>query len=472
MRFVAQSWAIVEPKQPFVSNWHITEIAEELQRISRGVFPVAPDGREADGLVINVPAGTTKTLLAGVMWPAWVWASDPTKRFLYATYSLPRTIDGCKNTRSIVESEWYRERYRAVQLRADQNMKTRFDTTARGWVIGVAVGGEGTGLHPDFIVIDDALSADDARSEVKRQTAVDWFEKTISTRGMTRRAFVVHIAQRLHEDDLAGVMLRTGRYAHIRFPMYYEPALPEGARPKNYLPPDPRDPRRVEGELLCPQLIPEAKARAVERVLGNDAAGQFQQRPAPLEGLLFKRSWFKVIGGVPAPVDDAVRFWDVAGTETGQGARTAGVKMLRCGPSYVIVDAQVDRLSAHGVDALMLQTARLDGPLVRVREEQEPGSAGKAVCAARTTLLAGFDYKGIPSTGDKVLRANPLRSQAEAGNVFLLIPEGREKPPWVEEFLSEVTLFPNGKLKDQVDAASGAFSEVTAENVGQMEYVY
>jgi predicted phage terminase large subunit-like protein len=463
--FIDQTWPILEPSVAFVPNWHIDVICTELEAITRGEYPLAPDGQVADGLVINVPAGTSKTRVVSENWPCWVWASDPSKRFLIATYSQPRTIDANLNARKIIESEWYRTAYPNVQLRGDQNVKQRFDTTERGWRIGVAVGGEGTGLHPDVIIIDDALSADDARSELKRTAALDWFNDTISTRGMTRKVFIIHIAQRLHEEDLAGYMLSTGRYAHVRFPMSYEAERPEGKQPKGYFPPDPRDPRTREGELLWPALIPAAKVAAVSLRLGpQGTAGQMQQRPGPLEGSLFKRGWFGIVGAIPSKVDDAVRFWDVAATEGGSGARTAGVRMVKCGDLFILTGVEKDRLSPAGVDDLMLQTARLDGVDTRVREEQEPGSSGKAVCIARTALLKGFDYDFETSTGDKETRANPLRAQAEAGNVKLYSPAGHPPPPWIKEFLDEVVDFPNGKLKDQVDAGSGALNELTKDN--------
>jgi phage terminase large subunit-like protein len=54
--------------------------------------------------------------------------------------------------------------------------------------------------------------------------------------------------------------------------------------------------------------------------------------------------------------------------------------------------------SPGDVDRLIRQTADADGTTVRVREEQEPGSAGKAIIAARTKLLAGFDYRSATAS--------------------------------------------------------------------------
>ena len=44
----------------------------------------------------------------------------------------------------------------------------------------------------------------------------------------------------------------------------------------------------------------------------------------------------------------------------------------------------------------------------------------------------------------------------QAGNVFLVAGS------WNAAFLEEAECFPNGKFKDQIDAASGAFAKLTA----------
>jgi predicted phage terminase large subunit-like protein len=90
--------------------------------------------------------------------------------------------------------------------------------------------------------------------------------------------------------------------------------------------------------------------------------------------------------------------------------------------------------------------------------EQEPGSSGVKVIDDYTRrVLMGWDFQGVPSTGNKEVRANPLASQAEAGNVKLV------RGPWINAFLDEIELFPLGSHDDQVDAASGALLDLTSE---------
>jgi predicted phage terminase large subunit-like protein len=63
----------------------------------------------------------------------------------------------------------------------------------------------------------------------------------------------------------------------------------------------------------------------------------------------------------------------------------------------------------------------------------------------------GYNFDGIPSTGDKKVRATPCSSAAEAGNILILPGE------WNRKWLDELALFPFGANDDQVDSLSGGF---------------
>ena len=88
--------------------------------------------------------------------------------------------------------------------------------------------------------------------------------------------------------------------------------------------------------------------------------------------------------------------------------------------------------------------------------EQEPGSSGVSeIDRYAREILKGFYFTGIKTTGSKVLRAKPLSSAAEHGNVKLV------RGTWNEAFLSELENFPGGAHDDQVDAASGAHGQLS-----------
>jgi predicted phage terminase large subunit-like protein len=77
----------------------------------------------------------------------------------------------------------------------------------------------------------------------------------------------------------------------------------------------------------------------------------------------------------------------------------------------------------------------------------------------------GYDFKGVKSTGSKAERAGPFASQwmsgseSAYGNVKLVCGT------WNNAFLDELEAFPVGGHDDQVDAASGAFQQLTVKYV-------
>jgi predicted phage terminase large subunit-like protein len=459
--FVQEAWAIIEPSQEFQDNWHIREMCRVLEYAAT---------HKDQRVIINIPPGCMKSLLVSVLWPAWMWAKDSKKRVITASYSGAITIDQNRKLRDLVTSEWYQNLF-DVRLVEDQNTKIRFNTQTGGWRIATSVGGALTGEHPDVIIIDDVVTAEQAQSDADRKAANKWFDNTVSTRGVARGVCIIIIAQRLHEDDLPGYLLERGGWEHVCFPMRYEKctcvggdpqALEESARcilHKQNLQwrPDPRDPRTDEGELLWPKVFDETRVKKLENdLLEYGTSGQLQQRPAPGAGGLFKREWFKFIDAAPRTAR-RVRGWDTAGSE-GKGDYTVGARISEVDGIFYVEDVQRDQLDPDGVDKLIYTTAQLDGQVgCAVREEKEGGASGLAVIKARAKLLRGWDYMGVAASGSKVTRSKPFRSQCAAGNVFLV------KGPWNEKYIAELCAFPTAKHDDQVDASSCAFNAVLLE---------
>jgi predicted phage terminase large subunit-like protein len=440
--FVRLAWPIVEPDTRLEWNWHLDEICDVLERVTAG---------ELRRVVINVPPGTMKSLLVSVLWPAWEWSTRPGLRYLTAAYGESLTVRDNERVRDIVRSPWFSQHFE-LELKRSQNEKLRFDTTAGGWRIATSVGGRGTGEHPDRIIIDDPLTAEQARSTAHRERAIQWFRRTVSTRGVTRGQRIVLIMHRRHEDDLAGHLLDAGGWYHVCFPMRYAPDV----KPPAPAPSD-RDHRREAGELLWPSLFSEPIVEQLEIDLGPfGAAGQLQQAPAPEGGGLFRREWFEIVDELPAEGLERCRGWDTAGTDSA-GDYTAGVKIARdydAGEFYV-EDVLREQLGPKAAETVIGQTVEMDGTECSQREETEPGASGKTVIAARARQLAGYDFAGVPTSGDKVTRARAFRAQCQARNVKLL------RAPWNKAYLDELAVFPMGNNDDQVDASAAAFNELT-----------
>jgi predicted phage terminase large subunit-like protein len=386
----------------------------------------------------------------------------PHLRYLTSSYSQDNVMRDNTKMRRLVESEWYQALWPTVKMSPDQNAKGKFDNTGSGGREGRPFASM-TGGRGDRVIIDDPHSTETAESDVERANAVRIFRESISDRlnDLDRSAIVV-IMQRLHENDVAGTILRLGLpYVHLTLPMEYDPK-PYKTSGRMIDPAEPTrigfvDPRTTDGELLLPERFSREAVEGLKVVKGlYGYAGQYQQRPTAREGGLFKRHWFegKIIRQAPAGTR-WVRHWDLAATKSATAARTAGVKLGKAPDgSYVVGHVVTTQDEGNEIRKLIKGTAETDGTGVMISLPQDPGQAGKVQAKDYISMLAGWTVKADPETGDKVTRAEPFSSQCEAGNVYLV------QGSWNDAYLDELCLFPGGSFKDQVDATSGAFGRL------------
>lgn len=427
-------------------------------------------------LIINVPPRHAKSLLVSVFFPAWVWAQDPDPeglghgaairpgtwmgpgvRFLFASYNQALSERDNVRSRRIMDSRWFRERWgHRVGFTPDQNTKRRYENTLGGARFASSTGGGVLGDGGDIIVIDDPHNTLEAENDTQREFVQQWWQEVIPTRLNDARtgAFII-IMQRLHAGDLTGhILARETGWDHLCLPARYEDDHPFHARSSIGF----RDPRK-DGELLWPARFGEAELSELTTKLASyGSAGQLQQRPSPREGGLFKKHWFSVNDVAPAGAIRTVRRWDLAATADTRHDPdwTAGVRMHQMSNGFFVIDDVVRlRGTPAEVERAIRSTAEQDGRGVDVYVPQDPGQAGKAQAAYLIGKLAGWRAKAVIETGSKEVRAGPFAAQCEAGNVQLV------RGPWLDDFLTELTAFPNAAHDDQVDAASGAFQALT-----------
>lgn len=183
-------------------------------------------------------------------------------------------------------------------------------------------------------------------------------------------------------------------------------------------------------------------------------------------GSLFKREDFITMG----PGDDDfprfdsdtvwVRFWDLAASVPSESYpdpdwTVGALAAFHEGKCY-IVDIQRIRKDGAGVEKLISATAERDGVEIPIRMEQEPGSAGKNLIDQYARyVLAGYNFEGIPATGDKEVRAAPMSSATKNGNVIII------RASWNTDYVDEMSAFPEGLVHDdQVDGSVHAFNFV------------
>ena len=285
--YMREAWPILNPATPLIFNWHIDLIAEYLLACILG---------QIHRLIINVPPKSSKSTLVSVMWPTWCWGplNQPGTRWMFASYSERVSTRDSLARRTLLTSQWYLNHWGSrVRLIADQNQKTIFQNTARGHMLATTMGGQGTGLGGQILVIDDPHDTEKIISEKERQRGLHNFDHKLYTRLDDRKlGAIVLVMQRLHTKDLSGYLLEGAdgkRWEHLCIPM-------EAPARKVYMfPVSKKEYVREEGELLNPAREGLAEIEEHKERLGSlGYAGQFQQRPVPEGGAIFKSSYLKL----------------------------------------------------------------------------------------------------------------------------------------------------------------------------------
>lgn len=449
--FIQEAWPILEPETDFVPGWHIDAVCQHLEAVS--------DGR-ITRLRINIPPGGMKSLSASVMWPAWEWGplERPGLRYLTTSYQEGYVKRDARKMRDLVLSEWYQAHW-PVQLTREGEMS--FENTALGGREGKPFGSLTAG-RGNRVIIDDPHSTETAESPADRMRATRIFRESVTSRlNDPRHDAIIVIMHRLHTEDLCGVIdAYKLPYEKLILPMEFE------AERRCVTGIGFHDPRTIDGELLFPERFTPAVIARDKLALGSYAyAGQYQQRPAPREGGMFKRHWFNLTKNLPPEWADRVRRWDLAASMPAPGRDpdwTVGVKMSRFEGKWYVEDVRRFRESGYGVRRRIKATAEADGREVKIYLPQDPGQAGKDQAETMIAGLAGFAVYSERETGSKETRAEPFAAQCEGGNVMVV------DAAWTQEFLDELCNFPTGH-DDQVDAAAGAFLELLDDGIAGIQ---
>lgn len=272
---------MLEPNTPFVDGWALQTICQHLEAVSYG---------EINRLLITVPPGFMKSLLTDVFWPAWEWSAlgRPHLRYVAFSYSAGLTERDNGKFRDLLLSRSFQELWGHVfKLRKIGETKVTNDKT--GSKLATSVGGIGTGERGDRIICDDAHNVKEGESERIREETVRWFRESIQNRlnDMEKSAIIV-IMQRVHESDVAGVIISEMDYTILMIPMEYEPGFTTGT-------PIWDDPREDEKQLAWPERFPFKVVERLKTDIGPIAyASQYQQTPVPRGGDIIKREYWQL----------------------------------------------------------------------------------------------------------------------------------------------------------------------------------
>ncbi|QYR02323.1 phage terminase large subunit [Riemerella anatipestifer] len=439
--FVKLFWKEIIPEIP-VWNWHIPYLCDELQKVAQNVFDRKP---KLHDLLINIPPGTTKSTIVTIMWPAWLWAVDPTIRIISNSYAADIATEHAIKSRDIINSKKYQKLFPYVAIRKDKSGKQAYDNTQNGARYTTSTGGAITGKHAHIIINDDPQNPKQAESEAHRKQAED-HTKTLSSRKVNKVVSVtVTVMQRLHEKDVSGYLLgkKGESIKHIKLPA----EITEKTKP---VPPELED--NYKDGLLDPVRLDRKALDEAKVDLGTRGYnGQFLENPTSEDGDIVKKEWFTIISRdefykLKSKQRTTIHFFmDTAYTDKSENDPTGIHASCKIGNNIYITDRRKVRKEFPELIKFVPDYVKSQGYDAYSTIRIEPKASGKSVVQTLKAFTK-LNVVEIPApTDDKKTRLHAASPTVESGRVFLV--EGA----WNEEFLEEVCGFPNASHDEDVD---------------------
>lgn len=434
--FFKCAWHAIEPNDELVWNWHLDYLCGIYQAEIERIASKDPRADDTD-LIVNIPPRSLKSNTTTVFLNAWAWTRWPHLKFIAASFSPSLAHDLSRKTMRLLESQWYRSLWPEVRIRYDRHGVAAFENTAGGFRKSVSVGSSlALGQGGDVIIADDPTDPKQAFSEPMLKRARDWWDQTYQNRLNDHHVGLrIIVMQRLHENDLTGYVLSKGneKWRHIRIP---------GEDSYPISPPDLE--RNYSKGLFFPERFTRldlAQFRKDYTSIGY--ANQIGQAPAPVEGAIYRKKWFKRFDKLPAGVEWSMQSWDLTFKKEGT-SRVCGQVWASDGVKHFVKPVVCEKLGFVETKKAILRTS-----------EEHPTAYGKLIEAkANGPAIIDDLERQVPGlipvekSKSKIENAQAASVAYEAGNVFVL--EGEEGDAFIEEHLQ----FPRGKYDDQVDTAN------------------
>jgi predicted phage terminase large subunit-like protein len=492
-KFIRESWHVID-SDVYRHNWHIDALAEHLQWVALG---------EIQRLMIMMPPRMGKSIITGVNFPAYLWTIDPGLKMITGSYDLSLAIRDARKARQLIMSPWYQRRF--VDTLPERERWTLVDSFTRrrqdfytnsmnGHRVAVSTDGKTTGEGGSLMIIDDPLNAKAAiKSKVERKNAIEWYNWAARSRlnNQNEDSIIVN-AQRVHEDDLQGHLLKEegsvtsgGRWVVLELPNEYNPRrkciVEVPGLGKTF-----EDPRTEEGELLNPTRLGAVATKELKRAMGREYTAQYQQNPASDDGLILKRSYWgrwewpewhpernqprplPQVHTIVAVVDTAFEasedddesactvwgLFEHHEEEINPRTGKAGVSTYR--QCAILLGAWRDHLEFPELREKVRAThEKFDCDLVLVEKK----SSGHSLL--HELRNAGLPVRGVKlGVRDKVERARIASLPLADGRIFYL-PDR----PWAEDVVDMCAKFPMADLKDIVDTCVIAWAWMRARSI-------
>lgn len=416
----------------YQDNWHIAAIARQLVRIEMG---------EISRLIITMPPRTMKSFLASVCLPAWMLGKNPSAKIICASYAQPLSNEFAFEMRRLMQTRWYRSVFPNVHIDTKKASVDEIKTTRGGYRLSTSVGGSLTGRGADLIVIDDPIKAGDALSQTVMASAKDWYSNTVSSRlNNQKTGKIVVVAQRLQPEDLPGHLASLGGWEELVLPMVAWKDQDIELFKGEWI-------TRPAGHLLHEDRFGEEEIRRLRsEMTEQDFEAQYNQRPLPPGGALFKLQWLKRYDARPPvhEIQGIFQSWDTAYEVAEGNDYSVCSTWALCGKRYFLLDIFRERLQFPDLErAVYKQREKWNANLVIV----ENAGSGISLYQNIRIRTQGLWITKLNPSGSKQDRASQQSPKFERGEVY--VPH---QAPWLKTFEDELANFPHVKHDDQVDS--------------------
>lgn len=434
--FLKKAWAWIEGGEDIKWNWHLDAMAHRLDLVAKG---------KVNRLMINMPPRNGKSNISSAIWIAWMLGQNPKFNFVCVSYSNELSLKLARICISILTAPWYAEIFPDTVISKRRSAAHDFETTAGGGRLSTSITGTLTGRGGDIIVLDDVIKPDEAASETQRNNVNNWYRSTLSSR-LNNKATgaIICVMQRLHQYDLAGMLLEDAQWDHLSLPaIAVKDELIPLTRGRVHV--------RKTGDVLHPEREDMVELQKQMALMGSYLfAAQYQQEPVPELGNIFHKDWFQLFDANIASTlgGSVVQSWDT-GIKTTAGHDWSVCITARIWDQRIyVIDVWRGRLEYPDLERKCIELARAHNAQTILIEDRASGQQ-------LIQSLRGRRPEGVPlpvamnPTQDKVTRATGVSSMVEAGHLFL-----PATAPWVDAYVNEMAAFPQGRFDDQVDASS------------------
>ena len=440
--FIQRVFYELNPTTPYLKNFHLDVMATELEAMRRG---------EKLRVDFNLPPRNLKSLIVSIAYVAWLLGHDPTLKIICVSYGQELADFFGRQTRQVMQSSWYRRLFPKTRLSPDRLAASDFETTLGGRRIATSVGGVLTGLGADYILIDDPVKPSEALSDLQRTAANEWLQHTLLTRLNDKKTGrIALVMQRLHEDDMAGYVMRLEPWDIVRFAAI----APEDETYFIRSAFGTWTHQRSEGEALHPEREPLEVLEKYRRTMGPEFfSAQFQQSPVPPGGNIIKIAGLRRFDiNAPPAFEQVVHSWDTANKATElSGYSVCTICGIAKEGMFIIgvVRARFEYPDLRST-ALALARGQYHGyprPDVILIEDKASGQS----LIQELKREGIYNIEAVKPDADKITRMHAQTPLIANGQVF--IPHDAH---WLPDFLQELIAFPKGRYNDQVDSFSQA----------------